>query len=52
MPISFVQIVLSALAVVSQSAVLYSPYYGAVPYAAYPTLAKSTIKYKTAGTEQ
>ncbi len=34
---------------VSQCAVLYSPYYGAYPYAAYPTLAKSTITYKTSG---
>ena len=34
---------------VSQSAVLYSPYYGAAPYVAYPTLAKSTITYKTSG---
>jgi hypothetical protein len=43
------QIVLSAVLTVSQCAVLYSPYYGAYPYAAYPTLAKSTITYKTSG---
>ena len=55
------QIVLSAVVVACQSAVLYSPYYGAAaapypyaaapyPYAAaYPTLAKSTITYKTSG---
>jgi hypothetical protein len=50
--ISYPQIVLSAVVAVSQCAVLYSPYYGAYPYAAYPTLAKSTITYKTSGKYQ